>query len=154
MDLYPPQHRAILCERKVSHLDKVFSVSSIAGTLYGPDVAPKSLDDLLLQSIDEVLADLLGRRTREAVYDCLERNYSLARSDIPSDLNKFFGLLEETFGKGSITIGKSIIKRLCEKLNWKFADVPGFEFTDYMEAIRSRFARTLVELAKSIWTSQ
>jgi hypothetical protein len=128
--------------------------ASIAGTLYGPNLAAKSLDDLLLQSIDEVLADLLGRRTREAVYDSLERNYSLARSDIPNELNKFFGLLERNFGKGSITIGKSIIKRLYEKLDWKFADVPGFEFMDYMEAIRTRFARTVVELAKSIWTSQ
>lgn len=128
--------------------------ASIARSPYVPDITAKSLDDLLLQCVDEVLADLLGRRTREAVYDCLERDYSLARNDIPNDFNKFFGLLEETFGKGSSTIGKSIIKRLYKKLEWEFADVPGFQFTDYMETIKARYARTLVELAKFIWTSQ
>jgi len=133
---------------QVSHLEAVISASAIAGSLYAPDAAARSLDDLLLLCIDEVLTDLLGKRTREAVYDCLERNYSLSRSDIPGHLNKFFELLEETFGKGSKTIGKLIIKRMFDKLEWKFEDIPGFEFMDYMEAIRRRIARVLIEHAK------
>ncbi len=153
MDLYPSRHAVILPSQRVIHLESALS-ASVARSLYVPDITAKSLDDLLLQCVDEVLADLLGRRTREAVYDCLERNYSLARNDIPKDFNKFFGLLEETFGKGGKTIGKSIIKRLYSKLEWKFTDVPGFQFTDHMETIKARYARTLVELAKSIWTSQ
>lgn len=129
-------------------------VPPVARSVYAPDTTAGSLNDVLLQCIDEVLVDLLGRRTREAVYDSLERNYSLARTDIPNDLNRFFALLEETFGKGCRTIGKSIIKRLYAKLDWKFTDVPAFEFDDYMETVRARYARTLVELAQSIWTNQ
>jgi hypothetical protein len=121
---------------------------------YAPEITAKSLEDLLLQSIDEVLADLLGRQTREAIYDSLERNHYLARNDIPNDMDKFLGLLEETFGKGSKTIAKSITKRLYEKLEWNFTDVPGFQFADYMQTIRARYARTLVELVRSVWTSQ
>ena len=135
-------------------MDGAISASSLAGCIYNPPTTAKSLDDLLLLCIDEVLADLLGWRAREAVYDCLERNYSLARSDIPRHLNKFLGLLEETFGKGSSTIGKSIIKRLFDKLEWKFEDIPGFEFMDYLEAIRARIGRALIEHAKSSSISQ
>jgi hypothetical protein len=153
MAFYRPQHPGIVPEQQVIHLESALS-ASIARSPCVPDITAKSLDDLLLQCVDEVLADLLGRRTREAVYDCLERNHSLARSDIPNNLNTFFELLEETFGKGSSTIGKSIIKRLYAKLEWTFADVPGFQFTDYMERVRARYARALVELAKSIWTNQ
>src|SRR3990170_395002 len=113
-----------------------------------PHLTANSLDDLLLQCIDEVLADLLGRKPTEAVYDHLERNHSLARNQIPRHLSIFQGLLEEAFGKGSRTITRSIIKRMYDKLEWEFVDVPSFELEDYLEAIRARIARTLLEHAK------
>jgi hypothetical protein len=131
----------------------VISASSNVGRQYVSDAEVGSLDDLLLLCIDETLADLLGRRTRTAIYDYLERSYSLGRRDIPRHMDKFFGLMEETFGKGSRTIGKSIIKRMFCKLEWRFEDVPGFEFGDYMEAIRTRVARALVGQAKSSYFS-
>ena len=70
------------------------------------------IDALLLESMDEALTDLLGRRTREAVYDYMERNCFVARNEIPGRLDDFFKLLNETFGKGGSTIGKVIAKRL------------------------------------------
>ena len=130
----------------------MISVSPITGSLYTPDTTAKSLDDLLLHCIDEVLADLLGRRAREAIYDCLERDHSLARSDIPKHMTLFLQLLDETFGKGSRTIWKSIIKRLYEKLEWKFYDNPGYEFIDYMEEIRAKVTKALIEHVKSCST--
>ena len=71
----------------------------------------------LLESIDEALTDLLGSRIREAVYDYLERSCSLARSDIPTRLDDFFRLLNETFGKGGSTIGKVIGKSSTQTLD-------------------------------------
>lgn len=130
-------------------MEHLISASSIAGSLRAPDRTARSLDDLLQQCIDEVLSDLLGTRAREAVYDHLERNHALSRTDIPRHMNKFMELLEETFGKGSKTIGKAIIKRLYEKLEWDFYDNPGYEFMDHLDAIRARIARTLIEHAKS-----
>jgi len=129
-------------------LEHIIPSSPLTGGLYTPDTTAKSLDDLLLQCIDEVLADLLGRRTREAVYDRLERNYSLARSDIPRHMTKFLQLLDETFGKGSRTIWKSIVKRMFDKLEWKFYDNPGYEFMDYIEEIRTKIAKALIEHGK------
>jgi hypothetical protein len=135
-------------------LERVISTSPITGSLSAAETTAKSLEDLLLLCIDEVLGDLLGTRAREAVYDHLERNYSLARTDIPKHTNKFLELLEETFGKGSKTIEKSIIKRIFDKLEWKFYDNPGYAFMDYLEAIRAGIAKALIEHAKSCSASK
>ena len=130
----------------MEHLSTARAVTGTAGT---PEATARTLDDLLQQCIDEVLSDLLGTRVREAIYDYLERNHGLSRSDIPRHMNKFCELLEEAFGKGSKTIGKAVIRRLYGKLEWNFYDTPGYEFMDYLDAIRARVARTLMEHAKS-----
>jgi hypothetical protein len=100
-----------------------------------------SLDALLLECIDEGLTDLLGRRAREAVYDHLERNLFLSRNEIPLRLDDFFSLLDETFGKGSKTIGRYIARKLYTKLDWEFVDVATFQFADYLEMVKDRIAR-------------
>lgn len=114
-----------------------------------PGANKGTLDDLILESIDETLKDLLGGRIREAIYDHLVRNASLSREKIVRHLNVFFELLERTFGKGSEVIGKVIIKKLYSKLEWEFAEIIGFKFEDYMQAIRVRIARECIGLAKS-----
>jgi hypothetical protein len=112
-------------------------------------VSLKTLDELIFESIDEVLTDLLGRKPKEAIYDYLERNHSLARDMIPKNLRKFIELLESTFGRGCKTICKAIAKRLFDKLGWEFTEIKGFELLDYLEAVRARIARELIEKAKS-----
>lgn len=110
----------------------------------------KTLDSLLVESIDEALEGLIGKKAKEAVYDYLERNYSLAREDIPKNIDRFFTLTDTTFGgRGTQTIAKCIAKRLWEKLGWKFEDIKGLEFAEYLELARGRIARDLVQNAKA-----
>ena len=100
---------------------------------------------LLLESIDEALTDLLGRRAREAVYDYLERNCLVARNELPTRLEAFLTLLDDTFGKGSKTIGRVVARRLYSKLEWEFIEVAGYELVDYVEAVKTRIGRELVK---------
>ncbi len=100
-----------------------------------------SLDALILECIDETLADLLGRRAKEAVYDHLERNLFLARNEIPQRLDDFLSVLDETFGKGGKTIGKYIAKKLYAKLEWEFADIVSYGLVDYVGIVRARVER-------------
>ena len=100
---------------------------------------------LLLEAIDEALTDLLGRRAREAVYDYLERNCLVARNELPTRLEAFLTLLDDTFGKGSKTIGRVVARRLYSKLEWEFIEVPGYELVDYVEAVKARISRELVK---------
>jgi hypothetical protein len=99
------------------------------------------LEGLLLDSIEETLADLLGPRAKEAIFDYLERTYLIGRNEITKSLGDFFCVLDETFGRGSRTIGKAIAKRLYSKLNWEFVDCAGYDLTDYLSNIKSRLDR-------------
>jgi hypothetical protein len=112
-------------------------------------VSPKTLDALLSESIDQVLADVLGRKAREAIYDYIERNYSIAREDLPKNVETFLTVTQDLFGRGSETIARCLVKRVWERLGWNFKNIPGFEFSDYIEAARARIARELVQNSRS-----
>jgi hypothetical protein len=83
----------------------------------GVAVDEKDNNRLLLQSLDEVMDDLLGKHVRQAFYDYVERNYYFGRDDIPQHLGDFLLILERTFGKSGKTIERAIAKRLCSKLS-------------------------------------
>jgi len=88
----------------------------------GVTIDRKDIDRVLLESLDEVLIDLLGKNVREAFYDHLERNYYMGKEDVPERLGDFLLILERTFGKSGKTIERVIAKRLCGKLGqdtWK-----------------------------------
>lgn len=116
---------------------------------------PGAFTKLLSDSIGEVLTDLLGTRAREAVFDYMERNYSIARHEIPEHLNQFFMLFERNFGtKSKSVIGRAIAKKVHLKLDWQFEPVPNFEFADYIENIRTRIARETFNPARQKATSK
>jgi len=131
-------------EISVSNLKKeVFLPTVVAPFPASPNPPAEScysstLDFLLLECINEALTGLLGTRSREAVYDNLERTRFLARNEIPKHLDVFFQLLEEILGKGSKVIGKAIAKKLYSKLDLEFVDTPTLEFADHLQTVRSR----------------
>jgi hypothetical protein len=100
-----------------------------------------AIGHLLVESMDEALTGLLGKRAREAVFEHLERNCLLTREEIPNRLADFFGLMDETFGKGSKTIARVIAKRLYSKLGWEYVEIPSYEFEDYVRVARDRLDR-------------
>ncbi len=114
---------------------------------YGAGAYATNLDDLLLESIDETLSELLGRRAKEAVFDYIERNCFVSREEIPGHLPEFKRVLEQTFGKGYRTIVKVIAKKLYFKLGWVFTDVSSYELADYLEVITARLARELAKMS-------
>jgi hypothetical protein len=71
----------------------------------------------------------------------MERNCFVARNEIPGRLDVFFKLLNETFGKGSSTIGKVIAKRLYAKLGWEFVNIHSYELADYVTTAKRRLEK-------------
>ena len=109
----------------------------------------KTLNELVWESVDEVLNGLIGKKPTEALYDHLERNFSIARNDIPQNTERLFDVVEELFGqKGNRVISSCIAKRVFENLGWEFVRVEGFGFSDYVQMARARIARELVRKAK------
>jgi hypothetical protein len=100
----------------------------------------RDLDRLLLESADESLTDLLGAKVRQATYVSLEKNYGLARKDIPGRCGEFDSSLDKVFGVGGRTIGKAIAKRLFSKLGLRFFEKPGYRIQDYVKEAKATFS--------------
>jgi hypothetical protein len=108
----------------------------------------KTIEALLGDCIDHVLCEVLGIKVKEAIYDYMERNYAVAKKDIPTNMGKFFTLTEEALGSGSRTLARCIVKRMWQQLGWTFTDMPGLEFWDYLEIARARMAREAAGITK------
>jgi len=98
-----------------------------------PELGAKGSDLLLVESIDQALSDLLGRRAKEAIYDYLERRCYMSRDEIPGRLAEFCRILQANFGKGGLTIQRTIARRFYSKLGKSFIDYPGYTLVDYVE---------------------
>lgn len=99
------------------------------------------LDDLLLHCIDEALVDLVGINVRDAIYQKVETTYLIPRAKIPGHLDDLYQLLGRIFGKGNRVIGRAIAKKLFQKLEWQFIDIPQLDFFDYLDMVRARVTR-------------
>jgi len=110
-------------------------------SMFDNQLIASRFDYLLLESIDEAIADLLGRRSRDQIYDYLATRYRYGHEEIPLKIFEFCDFLEDTFSTGSKTMERTIIRRLCDRLGYEFVHVPGFEFFDYLDALRARSER-------------
>jgi hypothetical protein len=106
---------------------------------------------MLLESIDETLADLLGIRPRDQFYDHLSTRYRYGREEIPRKICEFSDFLDDIFSSGGRAVRTMIIHRLCDKLGYDIHQEPGLEFYDYLDVLRARSAR---DADKREWASQ
>ena len=121
---------------KVQNLPKADRKDAFGGSFQASE-----FDYLLLESTDQALADLLGRRGRDQIFDHLATQYRYGREEIPLKIGQFSEFLENLFSTSSRTVGRAIIRRLCDKLGYEFVQVAGFEFLDYLDALRARYER-------------
>ena len=82
----------------------------------GVTLDKEDINRLILESLDVVLDETLGKPMRQAFYDLLERNYYISRESIPSQLGDFLLILERNFGKNGKAIRRDIAQRLTQNL--------------------------------------
>ena len=99
-------------------------------------------DRLLVESLDESVAMILGEIPKQVVYEILEKKYTIARNRIPERLNELTSAFETMFGAVSSTIiVRAIVKRLYSKLGLTYVERPDWRLPDYVNEAKSR--RTL-----------
>jgi hypothetical protein len=104
----------------------------------GPAIE-REFDRVLVESVDESTAVVLGEIARRAVYEILEKNFDISKDRIPERLNAFTSAFEKIFGPA---IGKMIMravaKTLYSRLDLTFIEISDWRLPDYVTEARVR----------------
>jgi len=95
----------------------------------------KSLDDLLLETIDDVLRQVFGEKI---IIGSMNKGYSLEWEEIPKKLEVFADALEKTLGSGAVIIEDLILESLHSRLGLELIWRKGYGFSDYIRELREK----------------
>jgi hypothetical protein len=97
-------------------------------------------EQLVNETIDNVFSSL-GTICRQAIYDCLEKEYKLKKRDIADHATEFSEALERIFGGAAALLEVQIMRKLYRKVpQFKYWPEGTLTFPDYVNAL-SRFIR-------------
>jgi hypothetical protein len=103
----------------------------------------REFNDVLVESIDETIADLLSRAVVDALYAHLQAIYSISRDEVPCRLDTLFTTLEKIFGASSQVITKTIAKRFYLKLGLEFTGNPSRTLLEYVDEAKMKLQNSL-----------
>lgn len=92
-------------------------------------------------AVDQSFREILGDTAAEAIYDHLQRNYSVPRETVFTDFVKFTAAVRGIFAEASPTIERAIAKRFYSNLGLTFVAQPRLTLQDYVDEAISASAR-------------
>jgi BioD-like phosphotransacetylase family protein len=98
-----------------------------------------SLNDLLLIVVDEKLKQVFKEAGAKVIYGYLENKCNLKREEITEKTEVFSAALEKLLSSAKPVIEKMILKNLYRKLELKFVEKEGYEFSDYIKELREKY---------------
>jgi hypothetical protein len=104
----------------------------------GGPMAQVEFEELLLGSIDDGLADILGEQFKETFYKHVEQRFHIARSSLPNRLDLLASALSTVLGDtGGVVMGRAIAKRFYSKLGLRFVRKPNHSLENYVTDARA-----------------
>lgn len=94
------------------------------------------IDDSLLETINEVLGGIFGKKGSIIIFETMKKKYVLKRNQIGERLKVLEDVLRQMFKSGSLIIEDLILENLYAKFNLEFKSRKGYQFSDYIQALR------------------
>ncbi|MGA2462241.1 MAG: hypothetical protein ABSF82_12550 [Candidatus Bathyarchaeia archaeon] len=98
----------------------------------------REFNDVLVESIDETMTDLLSRAVVDALYAHLQTIYSISRDEVPYRLDTLFTALEKIFGTSAQTITKAVAREFYLKLGLEFTGNPSRTLLEYVDEAKMK----------------
>ncbi|MCW4035019.1 MAG: hypothetical protein NWF03_06605 [Candidatus Bathyarchaeota archaeon] len=105
---------------------------------------PETLQEQLLQVVDDSLTEVLGSDATQITYRLFEQKHNLKPKDIPNNLERFQYMLREVFGTGALLIEKKIMENIYtqmrganKKISIKYYDEVQFNLSNYINDIKT-----------------
>jgi hypothetical protein len=93
---------------------------------------PAEFRDILLEAVDYGLI-VLGEIVRQAIYERIEKDHGLKRTEIPERLEAFHKALESTLGMSAKTVERLTAKNLYQRLGLDFTPRPEWTLIEYVD---------------------
>lgn len=109
-------------------------------------------NDLLLDTMDDTMKQVLGEATSELIYRFMKRNALLKREEIAKRIEIFYTYLEKLLGsEGAQIIRATSIKRLCLRLRREYEEIEKyFSFLDELYEIKFKLLAPLLKEKRSV----
>jgi hypothetical protein len=92
---------------------------------------------ILIESIHDTIANLLNLKVAKALFEHLEKVYSIKKDEVPSQLDTLLLALKTPFGSRSAQVmGRAIAKRFYSRLGLEFLDDPQRTLAGYVESAK------------------
>jgi len=91
---------------------------------------------LIVESVDETVAEVLGVRVASAFWYHYQAFFGITREEMPYALDTLFSSLKKIFGVGGEILGRRIIQKLYGKVGVPLNYAPGHPLTDYVEELK------------------
>ena len=98
----------------------------------------RSLDNLLLDVVDETLRHIFKEEGAMFILDYLENKCRLNRGRIAEEPEAFSAGLERMLTSAGSVIEKMVLKNLYSKLELKFEEKEGYKFSDYVKELKEK----------------
>ena len=95
--------------------------------------------DLLLETMDDVLKQVLGEGSAKMIYNYLETIIGLRWTEISERPEIFSAELKKLLGSGASIIETLILRKMYLKLQLEFVKREGYEFSDYIMEMKKGF---------------
>jgi len=92
---------------------------------------PAGFKRILLEAVDYGLM-VLGEIVRQTIYERIEKDHELKRTEIPERLEAFHKALGSVLGVSAKTVERLIAKNLYQRLNLNFTPRPEWTLVDYV----------------------
>ena len=96
------------------------------------------LNDLLLSAVDETLKHVFKEAGAQVIYIFLGNKCHLKREEIAEKPEDFSAGLKKLMVSAASVIEKMILKKLYSKLELKFEEKEGYEFSDYIRELKGK----------------
>ena len=94
------------------------------------------LASLLLTSVNETINKIFKEAGAKVIFDFLEKNYDLKLEEIVKKPEVFSTGFERLTVSAAFMIEMMILENLYSKLDLKFVEKKGYEFSDYVNELR------------------
>jgi hypothetical protein len=98
-------------------------------------------NDLLIESIDETVRDILGAKVNQAFWYHYQAFLGVTRDEMPYRLETLFTSLKTAFGIGGETLGRAIVRKVYAKTSVPLTYVPDKPLVEYIEELKQILAQ-------------